>query len=247
MCEYSSKRKSCVVKHINRKNSCGVGTKEVIEIPIDIKCEYCDKKFTTNQHLMRHQKDNCLKKIQILEKKLNDANDKIKELEKNQKIINNTTNNNTINNYNTVNIIVNNYENTSLEKLTDKIYNSLINNAEEPYNIIPKLIEEVHFNPDIPENHNVYISNINRNNKHIKVFRNGQWEIQNKDTEIDNLINDKDNIISDWIEEKGDKYPKASQKYSDYLNQKYDSDIAKLVKEEVELLLYNKRHMVKDN
>lgn len=45
--------------------------------------------------------------------------------------------------------------------------------------------------------------------------------------------------LSDWVAEKGKKYPEAMEKYQEYLEQKYDDDTIKLVKEEVELVLYN--------
>jgi hypothetical protein len=51
--------------------------------------------------------------------------------------------------------------------------------------------------------------------------------------------------LSDWVSEKGEKYPEAMEKFNEYLDQKYDEDVAKLMKEEVEMLLYNNRHMAK--
>ena len=66
-------------------------------------------------------------------------------------------------------------------------------------------------------------------------------------TEIDNLINDKETNLSDWVTQKGEKYPKAKERFNEYIEQKYDDEeVGKLVKEEVELVLYNNRHMVKD-
>ena len=122
--------------------------------------------------------------------------EKIKELEERP-----TTT--TINNNNTINVYVNNYENTSLEKITDKIYNKIIKDADEVYQIIPRMIREIHFNPKIPENHNICLPNRNKNNKHLQIHRNGHLEIVDKNTEVDNLINDKETNISDWILEKG--------------------------------------------
>jgi len=52
--------------------------------------------------------------------------------------------------------------------------------------------------------------------------------------------------LSDWIGEKGEDYPEALEKFNEYLEQKYDDDTVKLVKEQVELVLYNNRHMIKN-
>jgi hypothetical protein len=237
VCQYTSKKKTNVTRHINKKQSCGTGIKEVIEIPIEIICEYCDNKFTIQGNLLRHQKDNCKSKVDILEKQLKEANEKNRELEKqlrNKPItINNITNN----------IIINNYENTSLDKLTDKIYNKIIKDSDEPYQIIPRLIKHLHCNPNIPENHNIRLSNRNKNQKYLEVYRNNHWEIEDKKSEISNIINDKETNISDWIGSKGEKYPEALEKFNDYLEQKYDEETANLIKEEVEKLLYNNRDL----
>jgi len=244
ICEYTSSQKEHVINHINRKKSCGPGEKTVIEIPIDIICEYCKKNFSSIRNLERHMKNICRHKHNIMLKEIRDLKEKVKKLEQDKNTIINQTNNN--NNNNTFNIfIVNNYEDTSLEKLTDKTYNKILSETEEVYQIIPRLIKEIHFNPDIPENHNIVLSNRNKNNRHLQVYRNKHWEIEKKDTEIDNLISDKENNLSDWVAEKGGKYPAAQEKFTEYLDQKYDEDVSKLVKDEVELVLYNNKHLIK--
>jgi hypothetical protein len=234
VCGYSSLIKQHLDNHLNRKKSCGSGVKKIIEIPVKIKCEFCDKLFSSLISLRYHIKNNC---------KLRDAakDIKIKELEEQLKQAKQVTNNIT----NNFIIVVNNYEDTSLDKLTDKIYNKLLKDSESAYQIIPSLIKQIHFDPNTPENHNIVLNNRTKNNKHLQIFRNGHWEITDKNTEIDNIINDKETDLSDWVTEKGQKYPEAMEKFSEYLDQKYDEDVAKLMKDEVEMLLYNNRHMVK--
>jgi hypothetical protein len=244
ICEYTSKQKKDVIRHINRKRSCGPGIKEIVEIPIDIKCEYCDKDFSSMQNLKYHQKHNCKQKDHILEeenKRLKEENRKLKEQKTETKNVTINNNGNTFNIF-----IVNNYDETKFDKLTDRTYNKIIRDSDEAYQIIPRLIKEVHFNPDMPENHNIFISNRTKNNKHLQIFRNGKWEIENKLSEIDNIISDKETNLSDWVAEKGEKYPEAMEKFNEYLGQKYDEDVSKLVKEEVERVLYNNKHMIKN-
>lgn len=240
VCEYTSLKKENVVRHINRKKSCGLGIKEIIEIPIKILCKYCNKSFSSLNSLNGHIKNSCNKKDLIKDEKIKEQDEKIKELEKQLRDKPTTVNNN---NNITNNIMINNYDNTSLDKLTDKIYNKIIEDADEPYQIIPRLIKHIHCNPDIPENHNIRILNRNRNNKYLEVYRNNQWEIEDKNTEISNLISDKETNLSDWIDEKGIEYPATSEKYNEYLEQKYEPEIASLIKQEVEILLYNNRQL----
>jgi hypothetical protein len=240
-CDYVSSQKAPVIRHINKKISCGSGTKEVIEIPTEIKCEYCTKKFSTEKTLAFHVKNNCYHKNDILV-------EKIKKLEEENKLLKERPL--TVNNDNrTINVYVNNYEDTNLEKLTDKIYNKIIKDSDEPYQIIPRLIKHIHCNPDLPENHNIRLSNRNKNNKYLEIYQDKKWSITDKKAEIGNLISDKETNMSDWIakikSEKGEKYPEALEKFNDYLEQKYDEDIATLIKEEVEVLLYNNRQLTK--
>ena len=70
ICQYTSSKKENVLKHFNRKRSCGPGIKEIIEIPIEIKCDFCDKNFSSVSNLRYHQKHNCKNKVIALEQKL---------------------------------------------------------------------------------------------------------------------------------------------------------------------------------
>ena len=63
------------------------------------------------------------------------------------------------------------------------------------------LIEKVHFNPDKPENMNIYISNIK--DKYMMVYQNNKWSLTNKKV-LDDLYDDKEFMIDQWIEENKD-------------------------------------------
>ena len=56
VCGYTSTQKEHILTHINRKKSCGPGIKEIVEIPVEIICKYCNKKFATSRTLERHLK-----------------------------------------------------------------------------------------------------------------------------------------------------------------------------------------------
>ena len=80
VCEYTSHQKESVIRHTNKKKSCGDGIKEVLTIPIEIKCGYCDKSFSTIVCLNRHIKNTCKFKdykkqhetIKLLEQEIDD-------------------------------------------------------------------------------------------------------------------------------------------------------------------------------
>jgi len=244
ICKHTSSNKQDIVKHLLRKKSCGQGTKEIIEVPTEYKCQFCNKNFSIKRNLDYHIENSCKKRNAIKDEEIKELRNKIRELEQKPTIIN-ITDNSINNNNNTTNIyVVNNYEKTSLEKITDKLFNKVLKGAESPYQIIPRMVKEIHFNPNLPENHNICLMNKNYNNKHIYVYKNGHWNITDKKTEIENIINDKETNISDWVAKKGDEYPEAVEIYDNYLDQKNDDDTMKLVREGIELLLYNNRFMV---
>ncbi len=93
VCNYTSSLKSHVIRHMNKKVSCGQGIKEVIEIPVEITCEFCNKKFMSKHNLKIHTKNSCKQKdlikdeeIRKLKEELNEANNLLKS-----RIINKTS------------------------------------------------------------------------------------------------------------------------------------------------------------
>ena len=48
---------------------------------------------------------------------------------------------------------------------------------------IPKLIQAIHFNPEKPENHNVYIPNIK--NSYAMVWNGDKWDLSNQEDILD--------------------------------------------------------------
>ena len=82
ICEYTSSQKIHVVRHFNKVKSCGPGIKEIIEIPTEIKCKYCNKNYSTQKNLKEHQKNNCKNRDIVMLKEINDLKEKVKQFKK---------------------------------------------------------------------------------------------------------------------------------------------------------------------
>ena len=82
------------------------------------------------------------------------------------------------------------------------------------------------------------------------VYDGEKWCSKPQDQVIDDLINDQEYAIEEWLGE-GEKFPKEMDKFNKYLEKKEteapDSGIMikDAIREEVKLLLYNNRGIVK--
>jgi hypothetical protein len=173
-----------------------------------IMCEGCNKNFATIGSLKRHLNNRCKLSKKTLEnnfdyvKIVNELKEQNKELKKmvmeliknNTKIDKCTNINNQINNKLNGNITNNSNNNIKIEfgkedlsKLSNDFFiKTLINSSGAA---IPcKIIEGIHFNPDLKENMNVYISDVSRNKAMIHDGK--KWNIANAD-EIINTLFDK--------------------------------------------------------
>ena len=101
------------------------------------------------------------------------------------------------------------------------------------------LIEKVHFNPDKPENMNVYISNIK--NKYMMIYQNNKWNLTNKN-ELDRLYDDKELMIDQWIEENKD--PEMEKFFNRYLDLKKDDKTMQMITDEIKLLMFNNKNLI---
>ena len=219
-CGYTINKKSSMINHLKRKRSC---------------------KPILNDVNLEEYKDIILNGVDPKEHQISQLKQEIKELKQQQiqqpqTIINNTTNN-------IFNITLP-YNKTNHEFLSDKDYMKCINRMIMS---VPNLIKRIHFNPEHPENHNIYINDINRNR--IMVFDGAQWNVQNQKDTIDRLINDHDYLLDEWVACGEEKYPHAMEKFKKYVELRSQNEVESKIKDEVRYILYNNRDMIsnKDN
>ena len=221
-------------------------------------CKYCGKVYKHKQSVNNHIKYNCDKNkdedlkelVRLLNLQIQQKDDKIKtlshQMEKQQKQIDKLVDKLQVTHitHNTTNNIQNNikllcYKDTDLSHLTNKDY---MNAIKKVTYCVKDMIEKIHFNPSKPENMNIYISNMK--DKYLMVYEDDNWNIKNKVTEIDNLYETKEMLLEEWLDEEQHKYPELRQKFEKYLNNKENDETMNLIKEEIKLMLYNKKKLL---
>ncbi len=236
LCSYSSPRKRDIIRHFDRKVSCGVGEKELVENGLTFKCEYCDKIFSTGAIMSRHQKLYCRG---IMQRKIEEL-EKLVGLEKRFQ--------------GPVGSKVNNYGSASLKNFNEqdlKVINKLIRESEH-YLFEANLCKFIYFNDNYPENHNCYLSSSVKGNKHINIWSDGMWHIRDKKQTIDEIISEVRVIIQNYMDENGTQLTKTFDLYKEYLDRdsgKEKNEIeedAKLMYENMEICLYDNRHAIKN-
>jgi hypothetical protein len=264
-CEHCLKifsRNNVLQNHI--KNSCKEKNKE-IKTP-KIQCNYCLETFVKKYGLKRHlnickekiNQDNTQKKFDVIIKEmeiLKKQNEELKSKIENIGNIGNIGNQNTsiVNNNNTINNTI--VDNTNNNNITinlvafgkENIESVLSNNEcarilRRGINSIPELIKWVHFNKDIPQYNNCYISNLRDNNAHI--YNGEQWLLIPRDTLISDLIENKDEYLVNKYNEYGTKLDKTTRaQFKKYIDQKETPTLAAQHKNDIKRILHNENHI----
>ena len=241
LCNYKTGKKDHIKRHINNKTKCGEGIPEILEILVEIICEYCNNTFASKPNLKRHLKT-CKVKKKNLEEVVENLEDKVNKLEQQlskqstSTTINNNTTNNTINN--NIIIQITPYNDPNLEGV-ERYYKEAI---KKIFMSVPTIIERIHFNKLMPENHNICIKNYRT--KLAKVFTGTEWKTMDEDHLIDELVNTYENLLEDWADGDPNKM-KYIEKYKEIKERDGADKVDRDLREEVKKLIYDKRAMIK--
>lgn len=167
--------------------------------------------------------------------KLQEEIQKLNKRKKNKITV--TNNNNVINNINNFNITA--YGKETCEHISDSMFKNILN---EGFKSVPMLVEQIHFNKNKPEYHNVYISNIRDNN--ALIYDGEKWMLSEREAIIDNMMDAKNYILSDKFDElKESLEEKTIRKFQRFLDA-CDTDIVKSqIKNDLKLSLYNNKQI----
>jgi len=204
------------------------------------KCKYCNKSFDSRYNKCYHQKKCTNKKEEVsINKQITTVNDS-------SQIINSTSNshnninNNTINSNNKT-IIINNYANDNIEYISEKFKERLFKNLldEDEHSIpVPKLLENINFNPNHKENHNIKIKS--DRSKIGFYYDQKKWKAMNKNELLEELCNKGLKLFFSYFEEMKESFTDDMRiQFEQFFHvAKIKSDLRKHIKEKIENTAY---------
>ena len=89
---------------------------------------------------------------------------------------------------------------------------------------------------------NIFLSNIKGN--YVMVYKDNEWQIRNKRRQLDDLYDSNEVLLETWYDEYKEKYPHIINSFKRYLKNKDGDVILNRVKDEILMMLYNKRKMI---
>ena len=227
---------------------------EEISIKNSYDCKYCGKMYKYRSGLSKHIKYTCKKNkdedFKELARLLNENQKQIglknKQIETMQKQIDKLANKLQIQNINngtiinnTMNIQLLNHKDTDYSHLTPKDYITCIKDCNR---CVKTLIEKVHFNANKPENMNIYLSNIK--GRYLMIYKDNEWQIQDKKLQVDDMYDYNEYVLENWYDEYVEKYPSIVESFKTYLKNRDSNTLLNNIKEEILVMLYNKRKMI---
>jgi hypothetical protein len=194
-------------------------------------CIKCNTDFDNKHKKYYHQKK-CIIEIPKINEKEN-----INQKESINIINSNNNSNNTINQK----IIINNYRNDNIEYISEKFKDKLFQNflCDEDYDIpIPKLIENIKFNPNHKENNNVKIKS--DRSKIGFYYDQNKWKAINKNELLDELCNYSLKILKTYFKEREDElHDDIKMQFHSFTNEaKIKSELRNKIKTKIENIAY---------
>lgn len=231
-------------------------------------CVYCESKFAHKNSVVKHMKGRCKEMRKIEEEKkeifdqlkaLKDENKELKYIIKgiSEKFDNVISNNKSIINNNKE--IQNNYNNNGNENIIQQNINLvpygtenidlidkrlIINSLNKVYSAPLYLTDAIHYNEKFPEFHNIYIPSVK--DKYAMKYYEGRWNLVDKNDLIEQIYEDKKILVEENLSKFIDNLSDNKRKrLIDWIeNDAEGSGEGTLkVKEEIKMLLYNKRDM----
>jgi len=195
-CGYTTNQKGHLIRHLNNKKQCSVLLQDIpcAELIDELgkkynektyDCEFCGKRFNSRSN-KSHHKTICKKRhntdnsdVTLLRQEVKELKETIKQMSTSgSPIIQNQQNAQVINN---ININLKSFGFETLDHLPQEFLNRCFANKMLTY-----LIENLHFDAECPQNHNVRIKS--KKQELMEIFQDGKWKLKDQDETLTELI-----------------------------------------------------------
>jgi hypothetical protein len=216
-CGHESTTKGNLILHLKKKNVCPATdskrTREDIIVSLTRVsnkakvhgCNYCELMFSTSQGKHQHMKvcpkhpENELRtKVNKMEKIIAELQTELQSQRNNMHTTNNIQNQQN----NNINIIINNFGNESTPTFSPEFLNHCLLN---PSKGLASLIERIHYNPELPENHNLRHKSTKQNT--LQKFVDHNWHDCDASNTLDELIRKGYRILHAYYSENVENNP----------------------------------------
>tara|TARA_Y100000385_G_C12564062_1_gene413420 strand:- start:83 stop:337 length:255 start_codon:yes stop_codon:yes gene_type:complete len=76
------------------------------------------------------------------------------------------------------------------------------------------------------------------------IYKDNVWQIQDKKAQVDDLYDNNEFVLEAWYDEYKEKYPDIIASFQRYLQNRDENEMLNNIKEEILVMLYNKRKMI---
>lgn len=155
---------------------------------------------------------------------------------------NNTINNNNVNGNQQIqnnNIKLVAFGEEDLSYITNTVCKRILHKG---FRSVPVLVKYSHFNPNKPEHHNVYISNMR--DSHAAIYDGTQWKLMNRNEVINQLFHDQRYYLVEKFEELFEQLdPITIKKFQRFVDSEDDDEVTNGLKRDLKCMLYNYKHI----
>jgi hypothetical protein len=235
-CGYTCDKLCNLKKHLNRKTECepkySSESTPCLLAKLNsndqkskmYKCDECGKEYSSRSGLFVHKKKNACKitdihklteTVEHLLQKNKDLESKIAALAHNQQPqINNSG---VINN---IQINMNNFGEENLQHLSCEFLNDCMKRLNTG---MKNLVKHIHFNPNIPENHNIRV--LSKKQNLLETFKDGNWHPCDKNNTLDEMIKKGYRILfQHFINNPDDTSKELTEQINDYFRNLMNKD-----------------------
>jgi len=228
-------------------------TKDILNIK-EYNCDYCNKPYRHRQSRSVHMKrckykGNQKQMVDFFKNQLTKKDEEIEQMKKQWalereivstemgKLVDKVGYVTNIENQHNINIHINNYGSENMDYIDTHFLQNLLN---IPFGAVPKLLQNLHFHPNHPENHNIKITN--KKLPYASIYSGSKWILKDKKEVIDSMVDKSYNLLDEhYVEGKKILYNPKIGKYKTFQANynKQDKKLKRQLTKEVEMIILN--------